>query len=101
MDARMKIAEIISPPWDDETVSRLNEFQCCGVFHPFTCGNGCREWPLLATRNGWVCKTCDYTQDWAHGSMASAGLAAAAKWQKDFLASFWPAPPADSSERGE
>lgn len=26
---------------------------------------------LVATINGWICPTCDYTQDWAHEFMAS------------------------------
>lgn len=73
----------IKPPWTEEQVQRLNEYQTAGNFHPFTCG-GCRDrlgtgYPdgpfddrvLTATPNGWVCATCDYIQDWAWESMLS------------------------------
>ncbi len=56
--------------WNDETVRELNKFQCLGVVHPYTCGGmdgskECRE-NLVATRNGWICFRCGYTQNWAH-----------------------------------
>lgn len=70
------------PPWDDEQVRRLNEFQHSGQFHPFTCpnrGEVPHRWTadrgvLVATRDGWVCPDCDYTQAWAHAFMAEPGL---------------------------
>lgn len=57
-----------------EEVVSLNEFQRSGVFHPFTCGTkekhgrGDAE-ELVATLDGWVCPSCDYTQNWAHEFM--------------------------------
>lgn len=70
----------VRAPWTDEQVAALNDWQTSGRFHPFTCcteGTGCRdrlgtdnnERALAATNNGWVCPTCDYTQDWAHDFM--------------------------------
>lgn len=52
--------------WTEDQVKSANEFQQSGCFHPFTCGNEkCRD-VLKATKKGWVCPSCDYTQDWAH-----------------------------------
>jgi hypothetical protein len=79
----------IYAPFTAEQVTTLNHYQHSGHFHPFTCGR-CRDklgtgaWPhqpyqgphddrlLVATLNGWICPTCDYTQDWAHAFMAAA-----------------------------
>jgi len=61
----------IRPPWNPKTVDALNRFQRIGTVHPFTCGNeheGDRD--LVATKDGWICPNCDYTQDWAHEFMA-------------------------------
>lgn len=47
-------------------ITSFNEFQKCGLMHPFTCGNdhdGVRE--LIATQTGLKCPSCDYSQDWA------------------------------------
>jgi hypothetical protein len=60
----------IDAPWTDEQVESLNNYQISGVFHEFTCGGkvdgkDCRE-PLIATRDGWICKKCAYRQNWAH-----------------------------------
>lgn len=66
---------VIRAPFTAEEVEALNAWQ---QRHPFTCGR-CRDasaWPLtsqhelVATKDGWVCPTCDYTQDWAHDFMA-------------------------------
>lgn len=75
-------------PWSTDEVASLNEYQLSGAFHPFTCGP-CRDtldvreddgsWNdrlLVATTAGWVCPTCDYTQDWAHTFMADGS------WEK-------------------
>lgn len=59
-------------PWTKDQISCLNQWQSCGFFHPFTCGNpNCRA-ELVATEKGWKCPVegCGYTQDWAHGFMA-------------------------------
>lgn len=71
-------AETSTAPWTPEEVEALNAYQEGGWFHPFTCGR-CRDadprWPspdehlLVATEAGWICPTCDYTQDWAHEFM--------------------------------
>ena len=59
-------------PWTVAQVLELNDrqrFQGHRI-HPFTCEH-CRdaipghEGELVATINGWICPTCDYTQDWA------------------------------------
>jgi hypothetical protein len=64
-----------------DQILRLNEWQTAGQFHPFTCpnrGDGKHRifngdlGALVATRAGWICPWCDYTQSWAHGFMASA-----------------------------
>lgn len=53
-------------PWSEEDILVLNLWQTCGMFHPYTCGNDSSHSDLVATKNGWVCKNCDYTQKWAH-----------------------------------
>lgn len=73
--------DTIHAPFTVEQVSALNEYQDRGNFHPFTCGP-CRdvlgtrydERKLIATIDGWVCATCDTTQDWAWALMASGEL---------------------------
>lgn len=65
--------EIIVAPWDVVVVARLNAFQKRGGMHPFTCGNDTRD-ILVATTEGWVCRNCDYTQDWALAFMPEIGM---------------------------
>lgn len=65
----------IRAPWTDEEVHLLNLVQISTLTHPFTCPrrthilhneyNG-ELGLLLATNDGWVCRDCSYTQDWAH-----------------------------------
>lgn len=61
--------------WTETEVENLNRYQTSRAFHPFTCDNAvCRtKEPLFgnltATTDGWICETCDYTQDWAHAFM--------------------------------
>ena len=57
--------------WTEEQVRCLNAYQNHGRYHPFTCPNRGPLHPgeLVAYENGWVCPTCDYTQDWAHDFM--------------------------------
>lgn len=62
----------IYAPFSDEQVKNLNDYQKLGIVHPFTCGkdhDGNRV--LVATNNGWVCPTCDYSQNWAHEFMGT------------------------------
>lgn len=62
---------IITAPWSADQVDALNRFQRASIVHPFTCpghdGDGDRD--LVATRRGWICCHCDYTQEWAHRFM--------------------------------
>ena len=64
-----------------DQIARLNASQVDGRFHPFTCPNRGdgehREFngdrgALVATRRGWICPWCDYTQNWAYSFMADA-----------------------------
>lgn len=63
----------IDAPFSDQQVENLNRFQKFGMFHGFTCGKEHGDpRTLVATNAGWVCSHdgCDYTQKWAHASMA-------------------------------
>jgi hypothetical protein len=74
------MTETIAPPWTQEQVDALNAYQKAGRFHPFTCAD--RDMPghsdhgdgdigvLVATKDGWICRDCDYQQAWAHAFMA-------------------------------
>lgn len=78
------MADIIRAPWSQETADALNRFQRNGKFHPFTCAGDRTDafhaaavvnyslsdaGQLHAILNGWVCKGCSYTQDWAFAFM--------------------------------
>ena len=69
------MSEYLKAPFTEEQVEHLNAWQANQNRHPFTCGQ-CRDaglpgqCPLTATVDGWICPTCDYTQDWAHDFMA-------------------------------
>jgi hypothetical protein len=67
-----------------EQVASLHAYQHGGQFHPFTCSNrgdgqhgdvGGDTGMLVPTVRGWICRYCDYTQDWAHGAMMDGSLA--------------------------
>lgn len=75
---------LVSAPFSAEQVQRLNERQChvegplAAPFHPFTCPH--RNEPghssaggdlglLIATEDGWVCPSCDYTQSYTYPGM--------------------------------
>lgn len=71
----------IRPPFTPEQVQRLNEGQTNtgdGMIHPYTCRYR-SEKPhghvggdlgvMIATRDGWVCPYCDYTQEWAASAL--------------------------------
>lgn len=78
------MSELIHAPWTDEQVNFLNQFQYAPNVHPFTCGgdrsdethstyqekHGGDFGQLVATVEGWICPSCNYTQDWAHAWMA-------------------------------
>jgi len=69
-------------PWTEAEVDSLNEYQKDAIFHPFTCpnrGDGPHREThnqlglLIATKDGWVCPDCFYTQTWAHDFMMDYG----------------------------
>jgi hypothetical protein len=66
-------------PFTKDQVESLNQYQASGYLHPFTCGrpgrlnHGDYQGRLVATKDGWHCEGCDYTQDWAHSWMADWG----------------------------
>lgn len=75
--------------WTDNQVDLLNAHQSAGRFHPYTCPNrdeDTHNWRhgdlgvLVATRDGWTCPDCDYTQGWAHVTHALPA------WEVAFLA---------------
>lgn len=64
-----------------EQVKKLDAYQKAGEFHPFTCPNrgdgnhfenGIDLGGLIPTVRGWICQSCEYTQDWAHGFMTDS-----------------------------
>ena len=56
-------------PFTEDQILSLNEYQTQSHFLPVTCGH-C-GYPLLATKDGWVCPNCQrWKQEWAHGFMA-------------------------------
>lgn len=67
----MSAATAIKAPWTPEQVKQLNRYQASGMVHPFTCPNHPTANVLVATKAGWTCPTCNYTQDWASALMAS------------------------------
>lgn len=64
--------DLVRAPWTAEQVAALNDWQKNDAVHPFTCANdhGTQEdRELVATTDGWICRHCDYRQDWAHRMM--------------------------------
>jgi hypothetical protein len=57
-------------PFTDEEVTSLNAYQKCADWHPFTCVCGGHR-SLIATKDGWICNKCAYTQKWCHDFMAN------------------------------
>lgn len=62
---------MIKAPWTQEQVDALQTFQIADCLHPFTCPNdhGDEARRLIPTLDGWICRACSYTQDWAHDFM--------------------------------
>jgi len=52
----------IKAPWPDEFVEQLNENQHNGKYPPYTCDE-CED-EMVATKDGWICPSCDYKQNW-------------------------------------
>lgn len=62
------MSDLVRAPWTPQQVDNLNAWQARGNVHPYTCTGDHgdqRERTLLATEEGWICRTCGYTQDWA------------------------------------
>jgi hypothetical protein len=57
--------ETVFAPWSDDQVKSLNAFQRSAKVHPYTCGGDVCHEVLVATMNGWVCRSCGYTQNHA------------------------------------
>lgn len=59
-------------PFTPEQVDMLNRYQADDTVHGYTCehwhGDPASRRLLVATTRGWICRYCDYTQNWAHGS---------------------------------
>ena len=76
------MTKFIKSPWTAEQIETLNRLQRGELYgHPYTCphrgevphhDNGHDTGCLLATKGGWVCPDCGYTQDWAHASSLEA-----------------------------
>jgi hypothetical protein len=59
---------MIKAPWTPKQIDALERFQHLESVHPFTCPlHSDKE--LVATHNGWICRYCDYCQDWANDFM--------------------------------
>lgn len=73
----MTDARTIHAPFTPEQVEALNRWQRNPLLHPYTCGKRTgHPWDpegdygvLVATEAGWICRHCDYTQDWALAMM--------------------------------
>ena len=76
----------IYAPWTDEQIIALNAWQNSIWVHPFTCINSHTEGRnLIATKDGWICPHCDYTQNWAHDFMMNPESLLVFEKVKDFL----------------
>lgn len=70
----------ILAPFTPTQVEALNHWQQNPVVHPFTCARSASHpWDpegdrgvLIATDAGWICRHCDYTQNWALAMMLLA-----------------------------
>lgn len=75
-------------PWADEIIEALNTFQRKASYHPYTCGGDRMDAThrvikesfnlpdyglLVATKDGWICPACNYTQKWYSDSMVEIG----------------------------
>ncbi len=63
--------EKIYAPFEEKIVKALNEWQQMGLVHPYTCNtkekhSEGQDNKLIATKQGWGCPSCNYTQNWAH-----------------------------------
>jgi len=74
------MSEQIEAPWESDQVKSLNDWQIHGDMPAFTCIKrddgehrhiGRDTGMLIATKNGWICPFCDYSQNWAHEFMTT------------------------------
>ena len=65
------MSDTVKAPWTEDQVKNLNAWQQFPYWHPYTCGNDSRHEDLVATKDGWICKNCDYRQDWAMAILAT------------------------------
>lgn len=64
------MSDQIKAPFTEEQVEKLNAWQKLGFVHEFTCDNNHKgNRVLVATKDGWKCPSCPYTQNWAHEFM--------------------------------
>lgn len=63
----------VTAPFTPEQVVYLEIWQKVLTVHPFTCiydHEGDKD--LIPTQAGWICPSCDYTQDWCHDFMCQS-----------------------------
>jgi hypothetical protein len=60
----VSVLRITRAPWPKDVIEALKRRQTDGRFHPYTCGNDSNHPPLVPTRDGWICESCNYTQNW-------------------------------------
>jgi hypothetical protein len=63
-------SDVVKAPWSDSFVQKLKAWQLQDGVHPYTCirhrdGKHPLESKLTPTTLGFICHSCDYTQDWA------------------------------------
>lgn len=56
-------------PWSADQVANLAAWQRCGWVHPYTCGACGDGRPLTPGRDGWLCTSCDWRQEWCWAPM--------------------------------
>lgn len=59
---------MVKAPWSEAQIDALERFQHLDGVHPFTCPEHSNR-ELVATHRGWICRYCNYTQDWANDFM--------------------------------
>lgn len=56
------------PPFSEDQIKSINEFQNSEVMHPFTC---CDHQSMVAEKDGMRCLKCNRLQEWVHEWMAN------------------------------
>lgn len=69
------MSDLITAPWTAEQVANLNEYQRCGMAHPYTAGHRNEDGSaikFIATPGGWVEREGgSVVQTWAHENIAA------------------------------